>query len=427
MIAVREELDFYLAAFEELQKPDQPAWLRRLRRAAIDRFGENGFPTAAHEEWKFTSVAPIARTVFRRVEHPPALASLPFPDLGCPRLVFVNGHFSRALSRPPDGVTAVSLREAISRAPVEEHLARYARGEHNAFTDLNTALFTDGAFVEIPRDAVVSEPLELLYVTAAEGEPVVTCPRTLIVAGRGCQARFIETHRSLGEGVHFTNAVTEIVAGENAVVEHYKLQQQNSRSFHVATVEGHQDRASSLHLENLSLGAALARNDTGSVLDAEGAECVLDGLYVASAGQHVDHHTTLDHARPHCSSREVYKGVLDGRASAVFNGKIIVRKDAQKTDSKQTNKNLLLSEDATVNTKPQLEIYADDVKCTHGATIGQLGEEAIFYLRSRGIGREDARSLLTYAFASEMLGRISFEPLRSGLDALLREWLRNGR
>jgi Fe-S cluster assembly protein SufD len=427
MIAVREELDFYLAAFEEIQKPDQPAWLRRLRRAAIDRFGENGFPTTALEEWKFTSVAPIARTVFRRVEHPPALASLPFPDLGCPRLVFVNGRYSPALSRPPDGGTAMSLREAIGRAPAEEHLARYARGDHSAFTDLNTALFTDGAFVEIPRDTVVSEPLELLYVTAAEGEPVVTCPRTLIVAGRGCQARFIETHRSLGEGVHFTNAVTEIVAGENAVVEHYKLQQQNSRSFHVATVEGHQDRASSLHLDNLSLGAALARNDTGAVLDAEGAECVLDGLYVASAGQHVDHHTTLDHARPHCSSREVYKGVLDGRASAVFNGKIIVRKDAQKTDSKQTNKNLLLSENATVTTKPQLEIYADDVKCTHGATIGQLGEEAIFYLRSRGIGREDARSLLTYAFASEMLGRISFEPLRNGLDALLQEWLRHGR
>ncbi|HYM09759.1 MAG TPA: Fe-S cluster assembly protein SufD, partial [Bryobacterales bacterium] len=260
----------------------------------------------------------------------------------------------------------------------------------------------------------------------AAGQPSVVHPRNLILVARDAQASFIETYLSLSDAAGFTNAVTEIVAGENAVVEHYRIQQENPRAFHIATVQIYQDRSSSFTSHNISLGAALARNDVNTVLDAEGAECTLNGLYMADGERHVDNHTSLDHAKPHCSSREVYKGILDGKATAVFNGKIIVRKDAQKTDAKQTNKNLLLSPDSTINTKPQLEIYADDVKCTHGATIGQLGEELIFYLRSRGIGLNEARSLLTYAFASDVTARMKWEPVRARLDELLLAFLKQG-
>ncbi len=408
----------------------QPPWLERIRRTASERFAGLGYPTSRLEDWKFTNVGPIANTDFHPAPpvsdlRPESLASLPFGDLGCSRLVFVNGQFVPRLSSLPQEVRAGSLAEALPA--LEPHLGRYARFEDQAFVALNTASLNDGAFVEVPKGVVLDKPIQLLFVTVTNAVPVKTQPRSLILVGRGAQASFIETYLSLGESLHFTNAVTELVLSENAVVEHSKLQLENPQSFHIGTVQARQDRSSSLVCHNMALGGALLRNDVNSVLDAEGAECWLQGLYVAGGKQHVDNHTTLDHAKPHCSSRELYKGILDGRASAVFNGKIIVRKDAQKTDSKQTNKNLLLSEDATINTKPQLEIHADDVKCTHGATIGQLGEEALFYLRSRGIPLPDARAMLTYAFAGDLLGRVQYEPLRAGLDHLLLDLLRRGQ
>jgi len=256
------------------------------------------------------------------------------------------------------------------------------------------------------------------------GTATVSHPRNLILAGDDSQTMIVESYIGLNNALYFTNAVTEIVAGENAVVAHYKLQRESEEAFHISTVQASLNHSSNFSSHSIDLGGALVRNDVNAVLDGKGIECTLDGLYMVAGRQHVDNHTRIDHVKPHCSSRELYKGVLGGRSKGVFNGKIYVHKDAQKTDAKQTNKNLLLSEDAVINTKPQLEIYADDVKCTHGTTIGQLDQEAIFYLRSRGIDLEAARGLLTYAFASEMIGRIKVEPVRAQLEHLLLARLR---
>jgi Fe-S cluster assembly protein SufD len=265
----------------------------------------------------------------------------------------------------------------------------------------------------------VAEPIQLVFLTTPSAEPAVAHPRTLILAGINSQAAIIETFAALEDGVYFTNGVTEIVLGEGAVLDHTKVQRESKNAFHIATQQVHQARASNITSHSIALGGGLVRNDVNVVLDAEGCECTLNGLYLANGRQHIDNHTRIDHARPHCASHELYKGILDGKAHGVFNGKIYVHQDAQKTDAKQTNKTLLLSEDAVINSKPQLEIYADDVKCTHGATIGQLDEEAVFYLRSRGVGQEEARSLLTYAFANDIISRIKVEPIRAGLEQAL--------
>jgi Fe-S cluster assembly protein SufD len=357
----------------------------------------------------------------------------------------------------PAGVRATNLATAFADEPrlLEQHLARYADYQDHAFVALNTAFMEDGGFVHVPKGVILEKPIYLLFISTREDRPSVSHSRNLILIERESQATIIEGYigldgvaesrnsklesrnsklenrpasglanfefpvSSFGHQVYFTNAVTEIVVGEGAVVHHAKLQQESERAFHIATVQIEQERSSNVTNHSVALGGALVREDTNVVLDGEGAENLLNGLYVVAGSQHVDNHTVIDHAKPHCNSREVYKGVLDGASQGVFNGKIIVRKDAQKTDAKQSNKNLLLSEDAVINTKPQLEIYADDVKCTHGATVGQIDPDAIFYLRSRGIGLEEARSLLTYAFANDVLGRINYQPLRDKLkDAL---------
>jgi Fe-S cluster assembly protein SufD len=315
---------------------------------------------------------------------------------------------------------------------VQQHLARYARYRDRAFVALNTALMEDGAYVRIPRGVIVEEPIHLLFVgSAADGAPAVSHPRILIVAEENSQATVIETFVGVGDGVgrptpglpdggvYFTNAVTEIVAAENAVLDHYRVQRESETAFHIATQWVQQARSSNFASHAISLGGALVRTDITAVLDGPGIESTLNGLYVVGGQQHVDTHTAIDHAQPHCNSHELYKGILDGRATAVFNGKIFVRQDAQKTDAKQTNQNLLLSRDAVIDTKPQLEIFADDVRCTHGATVGQLDADALFYLRSRGIDAAEARALLTYAFASDILGRIKVAPLRTALEELL--------
>ncbi len=464
MIAAKEQHENYLATFSKVEK-DLPgknlAWLGKIRKEAMARFAQLGFPTTHNEEWKYTSVAPIASGAFQPAgsDIKPAvserLRSVPFWDLGCPRLVFINGHYSPTLSQlgaGSAGVKVSNLRAALTAtgaetAALEQHLTRYAAFDQHAFVALNTALFEDGAFIEIGNDRVLEKPIYLLYVSTANGRPTVAHPRTLLLAGRGSEATFIEGYASAegadsfgtsgagrpGDkeglttgGAHFTNAVTEIVAGEGAVLDYCKTQAESESALHVSTIQASLARSSSLHTHSVAFGSGLAREEVNAVLDGEGAECLLDGLFVSAGKQHVDNHTTIDHAKPHCGSRELYKGVLDGRSTGVFNGKIIVRKDAQKTDSKQSNKNLLLSEDAVVNTKPQLEIYADDVKCTHGATIGQVDQEAIFYLRSRGIGHAEARRLLIQAFASEIIDRIKFEPLRARLRQALLLRLANG-
>ena len=385
-----------------------------LRRTARERFAELGYPTRKNEEWKYTNVARIAKTPYEPgngLIAPPAGLN-PLTGLDCYRVVFVNGRFRPDLSEA-DGLDVQGLDKAAG------HLARYAAFVHQPFVALNTASFEDGAFIHIPEGQVLPKPVHLLFLSA--GERTMSNPRTLIVAGARAEAHIVESYA--GEGEYFTNAVTELALGEGAMVDHYKVQRESAGASHIATVQGYQERASVFTSHSVSLGGALVRNDINSTLNGPGCEATLNGLYVAAGEQHIDNHTALDHAMPHCSSREYYRGILSGRATGVFNGKIIVRKDAQKTDAIQSNKNLLLSEEASINTKPQLEIYADDVRCTHGATVGQLDAEALFYLQTRGIGREEARRLLITAFAADVLDRIRIEPLRTAIGRLVRERL----
>jgi Fe-S cluster assembly protein SufD len=416
-----------LADFEEKQLDGEPEWLVRLRKEAFARFTALGFPTTRQEAWRFTSVARIARTPFQLASNGTwQPGQLPLPgDEGAARAVFVNGLYAPELSRSNGSpIVFHSLREALKGEPqaLEPRLAKRAKFESNAFTALNTAFLEDGAFVRVPRGAVVHEPLHLVFLSAPEaGRPTVAHPRILIVAEENSQAKVIETYTGFegeGEG-SFTNAVTEIACGEGAILEHIKLQRESASAFHVHTLAVSQARASRFDSHNLCLGGLLARTDIEVLFEAEGSECSLNGLFVTSGAQHVDNHTLIDHAKPHCTSRELYKGILDGKSRGVFHGKIVVRPDAQKTDAVQTNKNLLLSREALVNSTPALEILADDVKCRHGSTIGQLDANSLFYLRSRGIGEEDARALLTYGFAADLTGRIRVPWVREETEAFL--------
>jgi Fe-S cluster assembly protein SufD len=442
--ALKESQDVYFASFAQLESRlagRDPAWLRQIRKQAIDCFGELGFPTTKNEEWKYTSVASIASAEFALAQ-PAALPTAStidsFAQPGCSRLVFVNGFYSPELSRMTGLPTAVKLGGLAHRLEndgglLERHLARHASFENHTFVALNTAFIQDGAVVEIPKGTVVEKPIYLVFATRPGPRPTVAHPRALVLVGRGSQVSFVELHISLDKDVsagtalkapsYFTNAVTEIVAEEGAIVDYAKVQQESPAAYHVATLHVQQESSSSVTTHALAFGGLLDREDTRTVLAGEGAESLMHGLYVIGGRQHVDNHTVIDHAAAHCGSRELYKGVLDGHSTGVFNGKIIVRPGAQKTDSKQSNKNLLLSGDAAIYTKPQLEIYADDVKCTHGATIGQIDAEALFYLRSRGIGLADARRLLIQAFATDVLDRIRFEPLRERLRQTLVERL----
>ncbi len=428
MTAVQEKQDLYFDRFAALaseREKREPVWLREIRRKAMDRFGELGFPTTRHEEWRFTNVSPIARTAFAPAEEYAEFADVRATESlawleGCYILPFVNGHKGQLhVAGLPSKVRAGNLSEAYTDSPtVDAHLARHAGFEDHAFVALNTALFEDGALIQVPPNVALEKPIALVFMNAPGATTSMTHPRSLIEVGAGAQASFIEIHLGIdgkNGAPYFTNAVTEIVAGENAIVDYTRVQQETDHGYHVGIVQVEQARSSSVTTHTISLGGRLDREEARAVLNGQGAEALLHGLYVIGGHQHVDNHTLIDHAKPHCASREVYKGVLDGHAGGVFNGKIAVRKDAQKTDSKQSNKNLLLSENATINTKPQLEIFADDVKCTHGATIGQIDAEAVFYLRSRGIGLEEARNLLIQAFANDILDRIKFEPLRSSL------------
>jgi Fe-S cluster assembly protein SufD len=434
MIDVKEEKNIYLSNFarfeKELPKNGQ-SWLHKIRRAAFARFSEIGFPGPRDEDWKFTRVDPIAKIPFKPIT-PHARNGLTMERVeqaafrmgSASRLVFVDGRYlpeHSSLRSLPNGTVVSSLAQALESRPdwLEQHLAHYANYQNHAFTALNTAFIRDGAFVWVPKGKVLDEPIYLLFVTTRNGEGGVAHPRNLMVAGENSQVTLVEGYVGLEQQVSFTNAVTEIVAGASAVVDHYKLLRDADEAFHVAVTQVHQERSSNFSSHFVSLGGGLIRNEINAVLDAEGCECTLNGLYMATGRQHVDNHTVIDHAKPNCASHELYKGILGGKAHGVFNGKIFVRQDAQKTDAKQTNQTLLLSDDAVINTKPQLEIYADDVKCTHGATVGQLRDEAIFYLRSRGIDREAARSLLTYAFANDIISRIKVEPIRAQLEELL--------
>ena len=410
-------------------------WLTQLRREAMDRFLALGFPTPRLEEWRFTDVSPIAKVDFALAEPgtAPELDELrPFlVDESMARLVFIDGRFAPALSRVegiPEGLIAGSLGQALHdrSKEVQMHLARMADFGDHALTALNTAIWSDGAFVFVPRGAAVPTPIQLLFVTSGRDAGTMTQPRNLILLGPAAQLTLIESYATLGDQAHFTNAVTEIVLEDGAILEHVKIHAESDKAFHVATIQASQGRATNLTSHSFALGGAIIRNDWNTSLEDEGGECTLNGLYVPRGRQLVDNHTAIDHVAPHCSSRELYKGILDGRAKAVFHGKITVRPDAQKSDARQTNKNLVLSDETSINSKPQLEIFANDVKCAHGATVGQVDPQSSFYLRSRGIDEASARRILTYAFAGEMLDRIHHEGLRAHLGGMVADRLPAG-
>jgi Fe-S cluster assembly protein SufD len=421
--------DKLLNLFKALPADLNPPWLKVLRASALNKFITHGFPSTKDEEWKFTNVAPIIEMALHSADKPTRqlsesdLKAFSFGDLETRRIVFVDGHFAPELSNASgNGVDVVNLRSALNSPWVERHLARHASFEENAFAALNTALFHDGVFVSIPARRVLERPVHILHIVTDTKSGAVFQPRNLIVAGDGASAKIIESYVTLGTTEpYLTNAVTELVLGEEALVELCKFQAESEKGFHVASIQAHQAKGSVWTSHSISFGARLARNNIQTVLGASGCNCIMNGLYLGRGDQLVDHHTVMDHSKPHCESHEYYHGILSDRSRGVFNGKIFVRKDAQKTNAKQTNRNLLLSNDAVIDTKPQLEIFADDVKCTHGATIGQLDEKALFYLQARGIPIAMARRMLIYAFASEVIERISLPQIREELDKVLLE------
>jgi len=409
-----------------------PGWLREARAGAFARFAELGFPTVRMEDWRFTSVEPIAATAFGAAMPADAPAALVAPDrlTAGPRLVFVNGRLATgrsSLAGLPDGVRVESLSTALRGRDagfLERYLAAGGATEANPFAALNTAFLDDGALVHVGRGVDLDAPIELLFVAVA-ATPAVTHPRCLVVVEEGARVSVVERYRGAG-AVYWTNAVTEVVLGDGAHLELTRLQQEASGAYHVASTRTRQGRGAVLRLHPMVFGAALARHDITNVLDGAGAELVLNGLYLLGGRQHADHHTVIDHAQPDCQSHEFFNGVLDGRSRGVFNGRIVVRPGAQRTDSKQTNHNLVLSEEARADSQPQLEIYADDVKCTHGATLGPLDPKELFYLQTRGLAPAEARALLTYGFGGEILGRVRHAGVRAALDALVQARLAAG-
>lgn len=421
----------FLEAFERFARNgggEGPADLLERRREAFDRFAVAGFPGPKDEEWRFTPVAPIARTEWRpavQPVNPPAAEALEpfrFGQPGWTTLVFINGCYDSALSHRgefPAGVTAEPFAGAVRRDPTLLGLS-----EATPFVALNAAFAKDGAVIRVGAGAELPDPIHLLYVTTPEAEGTAVQVRTVIQVERGARVQIVESYAGMGGATSFTNAVTSVNVGEGAWLEHSRIQRESESAYHIGLTQVDQGRDSHYRSFTLSIGGAIARHDLRVRLGAENVETLLYGLYLGRGDQLVDNHTVIYHDRPNCRSWEVYKGILDGKSHAVFNGKVLVRPEAQKTDAKQTNRNLLLSDTAKIDTKPQLEIFADDVKCTHGATVGRLDDIAFFYLQSRGIPRATARQLLIYAFAAEVVSEVASAPVREALDRLVLERLR---
>lgn len=412
-----------LSSVTALDSSSEPESVRDLRAHAAARFNELGLPTPRLEAWKYTNLAPVAKADFRlasrdvrgsAVEH----HGFSFTGIAVAELVFVNGRLASELpAELPAGVRIRALSEALSDPAIAALISSEADIEEHAMTALNMALTKDGAVIEIAPGVAIDGFIHVLHVGEAEDEPVMSHPRNLVVAGENSQIGIVESY--VGSGVYFTNAVTEVFARAGAVVDHTRIECESLQAFHVGTVQIRQERSSSVTARSFAIGGALVRNEANGILAGEGASLTLDGLYAATGTQHIDNYTVIDHTVPRCDSNEVYKGILDQSSRGIFSGLIIVRPGAEKTNSRQTNKNLVLSEQAIADSKPNLEIYNDDVKCSHGSTIGQLEDEPLFYLRSRGIGEEEARSLLVHAFASEVVDRIRFEPVREQVRRVL--------
>ncbi len=425
----------YVSAFDELASgavaPTAPQWVRAARRAALERFGTLGFPTTKNEDWHYTSVSSIAEHDFTLLASPSGdvgraeLAPFQFGAADWHTMVFVNGRYARELSdceTLPAGVRLVDLATAWTTAPdVVERIGTLVSTDTQAFTALNAAFMLDGAVVDVARDVKVERPIHLVFIADANAAKGMMHPRNVIVVGRNAEATVIESYVSTTDATYLTNAVTEAVVGDGATLRHYKMQREGRRAFHVSTTEARQGRDSHFVSFSFAIGGALTRSNVYTTLAGAGCGATLNGLYMLDGEQHGDHQTQIIHAEPNCFSRELYKGVLDARSHGVFNGKVYVHPIAQKTDGKQTNNTLLLSDTAQIDTKPQLEIFADDVKCTHGATVGQIDRTALFYLESRGLGQTLARRLLTYAFAADVLETIEVVEVREALERMALE------
>ncbi len=422
----------YLSAFEAFEKKRQtadPAWLKNLRRAAIQSFNQTGFPTTDNEAWKYTNVSPILKNLFH-LSAPAAIKSLsPLDYFGefKNRIVFVNGFYHPGFSSvsAAAGTDIGSLAQEIeNNAGIEKFLAPKDSYSLNGFTALNTAFLQDGAWISLAPGTEIKDPIHVLYVS--DSDKTFSHLRTVISLGKHSSAKVIERFVSLKEDkTYFNNSLTQVFLAEGAKLEHFKIQDESEEAFHIASINAQLDQKSRYASYSISIGVKLVRNDLNVIYNGEEIESTLNGLYLVRGTQHVDNHTMIDHAHAHGTSRQLYKGILDGKARSVFNGKVFVRQDAQQTDARQTNKNLLLSDGAIADTKPELEIAADDVKCSHGAAIGQLDEDSIFYLKSRAISEENARGLLTYGYASEVIDSIPLEPLRTRLYKMLWGWLKD--
>ena len=423
--------NWYLSLFKDFENHlngEKSSEFHKVRKEAIAKFAELDFPDLHQEDWRFTDISPILKYNFsyaneKILPSQGEISKFMFNGMKSHTVVFVNGFYSPELSTLlplPDGATIGSLAAAMKRSDhgTREYISKYSAFDSNVFTALNMAFARDGAYIYIPENVAIDEPIHVIFISHGE-EKTISQPRNLIIAEKNSKAKIVEHYVGTGDGVYFTNAVTEVYLRENSNVETVKIQSESTNSYHVATTEVSLESDSNYESQAILLGANIYRHDLNVILKGEGGNAMLDGLYLTSGDQLSDTHSLIDHAAPHCTSQEHYKGILDGKSRGVFNGKIMVRKGAQQTNSRQENRNIILSNEAKVDTKPQLEIFADDVKCSHGATVGQLNKESIFYLRSRGIGEEQAKLILIYAFASDVLKNIKIDEIRDSLEAVL--------
>ena len=424
--------NYYLTKFDEFEKSlngEKSSEFHKVRKDAINKFAELTFPTQKDEEWKYTNISSMLKhnfspAVVKTKVSSETINKFLFDKMEHSLLIFVNGNYSPELSKLidiPKGVVIGSLAETLkdNNPIVKKHLGKYAENENYFFTTLSSAFTKDGAFIYVPDGKVVENPIHIIFITKSGSEKILTQPRNLFIAGKNSQVTIIEHYVSDEGSIYFTNSVTEIIADENAIVDHIKLQEESNKAFHIARMEVDQERSSNFSSHLISHGAEISRNDFNAKFNDEGSECMLNGLFMIGDDQLFDAHTMIDHAKPHCNSHEHYKGILQDRSKGVFNGKVMVRRDAQKTNAFQQNNTILLSDDAVMNTKPQLEIFADDVKCSHGATIGKLNDEAKFYLKSRGIGEDAATAILIHAFASDVITSIKIPALRDYLEEII--------
>lgn len=438
-IVFNDKIQSYLEGFNQfknLEVSKDLKWLNELREKAVNTFSELGFPTTRDEDWRFTNLAPISRNTFQLVENGKAdlrqedIKSFYSRELDSYLLVFIDGKFVSEFSDLdglPEGVIVSGLSEALQRheSKIVEYLGRFANFENESFIALNTAFFEDGVYVYVPKSTILEKPVYALYITSSGDAQSLNNPRNLIIVEENSELKILEHYVSTSENVYLSNVVSEVVVGENSNVEHYMLEFESAKAFNISTLRVQQERNSNITSHSVLLGGAIVRNNVHPVLAGEGCNSLINGLYMSTDRQHMDNFMRVEHASPHCDSRQFYNGVLDKRSRGVFHGRIIVHEGAEKTDAKQTNRNLLLSDTAQIDTKPQLEIYNDDVKCTHGATIGQMDDNAIFYLQSRGISKREAQSIMLQAFTSENLSNMSLDPVKIFLERKINGWFEN--